>query len=334
MGREIDSCLMLEGEPECALRDGKVYVPRIQRVEPWCPDKRPFDLNLVQKDGAVLVTGGIGGIGQRVARWLAEAHGIRDIVLVSRRGLEAPGAEALVHEMAQLGAAAAGFAGDVADGGSVWDILSLSNDDRPLRGAISALTPSRRDVVFAPKADGAWNLHQLSQGMDLDLLVLFPSIPGVMGTGQCNNAAANTFSRLACFFAPRSKPTSCLYSMGRLGGRGDGSPTERNLQGSRARDVQLELDSLASQDGLELLEQAVRRRSALQLAAAYDLDRLRTYYEDRHLEAAYPGPVPRALIMRQSIMAVSANTLLSTTRLQTIVLSDSRLPSLRALLGL
>jgi amino acid adenylation domain-containing protein/thioester reductase-like protein len=286
----LASCLMLDSEPECAVRGGQVHVPRMQRVEPWSPEMLPFDRSLIRKDGAVLVTGGTGGIGQRVVRWLVEAHGIRDIVLVSRRGMGAPGAEALAHDMAQIGAAAAVVAGDVADADSVRDILSLFNDSRPLRGVIhaaaviddgviSALTPTRCDAVFAPKVDGAWNLHQLTKRMDLDLFVLFSSVSGVMGTaGQGNYAAANTFlDSLACLRRAEDLPATSI-AWGAWEGEGMAAQLSET---SRARYAKLGLDSLTSQDGLELLDQAVRSGCALHVAAAYDLDRLRNYYEDR-----------------------------------------------------
>lgn len=282
-------CLMLAAESECAVRYGKVYVPRMQRVEPWSPERQPADPTVVRRDGAVLITGGMGGIGQRVARWLVEAHGIRDVVLVSRRGMRAAGSEALVHEMAQLGAAATVVSGDVADADSVQEILSLFDDDRPLHGVIhaaaviddgviSALTPSRCDAVFAPKVDGAWNLHQLTKDMNLDLFVLFSSVSGVMGTaGQANYAAANTFlDSLAQLRRAENLPATSI-----AWGAWEGEGMAAQLSGtSRARYAQLGLDSLTSQDGLELLEQAVRRGSALHVAAAYDLGRLRKYYED------------------------------------------------------
>ncbi|KAG6359165.1 hypothetical protein INS49_012685 [Diaporthe citri] len=281
-------CLMLEAEPECAVRYWQVYIPRMQRVETWSPEKQSSDLRLVRRDGAVLITGGTGGIGQRVARWLVEAHGIRDVVLVSRRGMRAPGSESLVHETAQLGAVATIVAGDIADADSVRDILSLFNDGRPLRcvihaaaviddGVISALTPSRCDAVFAPKVDGAWNLHQLTKDMDLDLFVLFSSVSGVMGTAsQANFAAANTFLDSLAYLRRAENLPATSIAWGAWEGEGMAAQLSKT---SRARYAQLGLDSLTSQDGLGLLEQAVRRGSALHVAAAYDLDRLRKYYE-------------------------------------------------------
>lgn len=287
--RLLAHCFMLEAEPECAVRHGQVYIPRMQRVQPWSPETQPPNPRLVRRDGAVLITGGTGGIGHRVARWLVEVHGIRDIILVSRRGMSAPGSEALVHDMAQLGATATVVAGDVADADSVRDILYLFKEDRPLRGVIhaaaiiddgviSALTPSRCDAVLSPKVDGAWNLHKLTKNMDLDLFVLFSSISGVMGTaGQANYAAANTFlDSLAQLRRAENLPATSI-AWGAWEGEGMAAQLSET---SRARYAQLGLDSLTSQDGLELLEQAVRRGRALHVAAAYDLDRLLKYYED------------------------------------------------------
>jgi reducing polyketide synthase SwnK len=286
----LANCLMLDGEGECAVRDGQVYVPRMQRVDPSSSNGQPLHHHpFARKDGAVLVTGGTGGIGQRVVRWLVEAHDLHDIVLISRRGMDAPGARQLIHDVAQLGAAATVVAGDVADKDSVRDILSCFNHSRPLRGVIhaaaviddgviSALTPSRCDAVFAPKVDGAWNLHQLTEGMDLDFFVLFSSVSGIMGTaGQGNYAAANTFLDSLAYSRRAGNLPATSIAWGAWEGEGMAAQLSEI---SRARYAQLGLDSLTSHDGLELLHRAVSSGRALHIAAAYDLDRLRHYHQD------------------------------------------------------
>jgi len=47
---------------------------------------------------------------------------------------------------------------------------------------------------MAAKAQGAWNLHQLSENMTLDFMVFFSSISALVGNaGQANYVAANNF---------------------------------------------------------------------------------------------------------------------------------------------
>ena len=70
-------------EPQLALRDGRLHVPRLQRV-----GEGEADVSF--GDGTVLVTGGTGGLGALVARHLVERHGVRSLLLVSRRGAQAP----------------------------------------------------------------------------------------------------------------------------------------------------------------------------------------------------------------------------------------------------
>ena len=156
--------------------------------------------------GTVLITGGTGGLGAQVARHLVAEHGARSLVLTSRRGLEAQGARELQVELESLGARVSVKACDVADRGQLADLLgSLAQTHEPLRGIVHAagvlddgviesLTPERIDRVLAPKVDGAWHLHELTEHLDLSAFVLFSSAAGVLGwAAQGNYAAANTF---------------------------------------------------------------------------------------------------------------------------------------------
>ncbi|KAF7552870.1 hypothetical protein G7Z17_g4009 [Cylindrodendrum hubeiense] len=142
--------MMLGTEPECALRQGQVLVPHMQRVsEPRALGSK--EQLLLRQDGAVLVTGGLGDLGGRVARWLVTTHGIRDLVLTSRRGMEAPGADALVIELAGLGAKATVVAANMADFDNVKSILAAFNEDRPLRGVVHAAGVVDSGVLTSPK---------------------------------------------------------------------------------------------------------------------------------------------------------------------------------------
>ncbi|MCT2594860.1 polyketide synthase dehydratase domain-containing protein, partial [Streptomyces sp. N2-109] len=100
------------GEPQISVREGRLLTPRLARTSP-APDTEPIPV--WNTTGSVLVTGGTGVLGSAVARHLVESHGVRHLVLTSRRGMDAPGADVLVEELAALGARARVVACDAAD---------------------------------------------------------------------------------------------------------------------------------------------------------------------------------------------------------------------------
>ncbi len=154
-------------------------------------------------DGTVLITGGTGGLGALVARHLVTTGDAGRLLLVSRRGPDAPGARDLVEELTALGADVRVAACDVADRDQLAGLLESL--DRPLTavvhsagvlddGVIESLTPSQVDRVLRPKLDAAAHLHELTADRELAAFVLFSSVAALVGgPGQGNYAAANAF---------------------------------------------------------------------------------------------------------------------------------------------
>jgi polyketide synthase 12 len=163
------------------------------------------------RDGTVLITGGTGTLAAATARHLVSAHGLRHVLLASRRGPDAPSAARLAEELTGLGAVVTIAACDIADPGQAAALLASVPAGHPLTAVIHAaglledatvteLTASQLDAVFRPKVNGAWNLHQLTRDNPPPVFVLYSSLAGILGSpGQANYAAANAFlDALAC----------------------------------------------------------------------------------------------------------------------------------------
>lgn len=153
----------------------------------------------------MLITGGTGLIGSALARHLVSEHGVRSLVLASRRGEAAPGAQGLKEALVELGAEVKIVACDVSDREQVAELLDSVPSEYRLSavihtaaalddGVIESMTPERLARVFEPKLDGAWHLHELTQTLDLSAFILCSAGAGTIGSpGQSNYAAANAF---------------------------------------------------------------------------------------------------------------------------------------------
>jgi acyl transferase domain-containing protein/thioesterase domain-containing protein len=280
----LDRALALD-EPLVAIRGDRVLIPRLRRarqaepapVDPW---------GLGEGPGTVLVTGGTGDLGGLVARHLVARHGARDLLLVSRSGPAAPGAEALAAELEGLGARIRIAACDVGNREQLAELLASIDSERPLvavvhtaalldDGVLDGLDEEHLRRVLDAKASAAWHLHELTAGLDVRAFVLFSSVAGTFGSpGQANYAAANSF--LDALAAHRTAAglaaTSLVWGLWeRTVERGEGVMREVDL----SRLARSGLAPIDDERGLELLDVGVGDRRPLTAAVRLDLAGLR-----------------------------------------------------------
>lgn len=186
------------------------------------PAPAPSDVRFAE-DSTWLVTGGLAGFGLETARWLA-AQGVGNLVLVSRRGLDTPGAEDAVAELTSRGVNVLALACDVTDADSLARVLDQAREKLPpIRGVLHAamvlddrlianLDADSMAAVLRPKLLGAWHLHTLTAGLPLEHFVLYSSITTTIGNpGQGNYVAANAgLEALAQLRRQMDLPAQCI----------------------------------------------------------------------------------------------------------------------------
>ncbi|MGK4580161.1 SDR family NAD(P)-dependent oxidoreductase [Kitasatospora sp. HPMI-4] len=250
------------GESEVSVTGGELSAPRLARAEPG--ERIAWDL-----DSYVLVTGGTGGLGGLIARHLVTAHGVRRLLLTSRRGADAPGAAALRGELEALGAEVVLARCDAADREQLAELLDgfavgavVHSAGVVDNGMLSALGPEQVERVLRPKVDAAWNLHELTRERELRAFVLFSSTAGLLvGGGQANYAAANAFlDGLAAHRRAAGLPAvSMAWGLwSEVGGLAD-QVDEADLERMR----RLGLPPLPAAQGLELFDAALGAEDAL-----------------------------------------------------------------------
>ncbi|MFG2747845.1 SDR family NAD(P)-dependent oxidoreductase, partial [Streptomyces xanthophaeus] len=286
--------VLASDEPQLAVRDGRMFAPRLVKAGPSDAERSPLD-----PEGTVLITGGTGGLGASFAGHFVREYGARNLLLLSRRGPAAEGVGELVAGLEALGARVRVEACDVADRGQLAGLIGSL--ERPLTavvhaagvlddGVIESLTAEQLGRVLAPKLDAAVHLHELTAGMELSAFVLFSSVAALVGSsGQANYAAANAFldalaaSRRAQGLAATSLAWGLWANAGGMAGELD--------EAEIARLERMGTAALSTELGLELFDRALGLGEALVAPVLLDAGALRTQARAGLLPALFRGLV-------------------------------------------
>jgi acyl transferase domain-containing protein/NAD(P)-dependent dehydrogenase (short-subunit alcohol dehydrogenase family)/acyl carrier protein len=211
--------------------------------------------------GTHLITGGMRGIGLKLAEWLA-ANGARGLVLVGRRAPD-EAAYSVIERLRANGVAVRTVQGDIADPENARKAIEISPPD--LRGvwhcaglldnaSLEDQSWDRMQRVFRPKIDGAWNLHVLTRKLPIECFVLFSSWASIGGSyGQINHCAAASFLDGLAHFRRANGLPALTVDWGAWGETGAAADDEvrRNLERSG-------MEAMPPEGALEALRLALR----------------------------------------------------------------------------
>ena len=295
----LTSAVIAAGEPQAAIRSGAVLVPRLVRAGAGDEAEPGHRFGA----GTVLITGGLGGLGALLARHLVARHGVRDLLLVSRRGETADGAAELAAELSESGAVVRVAACDVGDREALRALLDSIPADRPLTGVVHAagvlddgtlagLRAGQLRRVFGAKAEAAEHLHELTRDRELSAFVLFSSVAATIGSaGQSNYAAANAFLDA---LAQRRRAEGLPATSVAWGPWNSASGMTGGMDRSAvARWERLGLYELGYDEGLRLFDAALGRSAAHSAAIRFDPAELRREAADGAVPAVLRGFLPR-----------------------------------------
>ncbi|AGC47286.1 polyketide synthase [Myxococcus stipitatus DSM 14675] len=195
----LRACALPEQECQVAVRTGALHTARLEHARPRAMSRKLE----VSPAASYLIAGGLGGLGLRLAGWLAD-RGAKHLLLLGRRG-PSPEAQRRIEALEARGVHVRVAQADLASRDAVAAALSEARGAPPLRGLFHVAgvlhdgtlvhqTAEQLHEVLAPKVQGAWNLHELSAGLPLDFFICFSSAASLLGTpGQSNYVAANAF---------------------------------------------------------------------------------------------------------------------------------------------
>lgn len=302
------------GDVESAFRQmararhiGKILVRFDEATQPSPPVSAAGDGQRLSADGTYLVTGGLGGIGLKLAEWLA-GRGAGHVMLLGRSPL-GDRAEAL-ERLGRSGARVSYHAVDVADETAMRALLRehTGSGRPPVKGVIHAagvldlvsaaeLGVEQFEAMVRPKAVGAWTLHRLLEREPLDFFVLFSSASAVLGSPRLSAYAAANASLDALAHLRRSQGQPALSvnwgfwaSVGMVARYAEQHGRDLAPQG---------VQSFTPEEGIALLQRLLDTSATQVTVLAADWDRWRAAYPDAardpllsELFGSAPAPVP------------------------------------------
>lgn len=273
----------------------------------------------IRAEGSYLLTGGLGGLGLTVARWLVE-RGARNLALLGRSG-PSPEARKVIEELEQAGTRVRVVRADVSDLSAVERaVREVEEHLGPLRGVLHAagvledktllqLDGERLRGVMAPKVDGAWNLHRATRDRALDQFVLFSSAASILGSpGQANYAAANAFmDSLAHHRRILDRPALAIN----WGAWSEVGLAARPDRGGRL--ARRGLGSISPRRGVEALGRVLELDEAQVAVTPFDLGRWRQFYPaaaelplfEAMAEATVPEEAEKGTLNKGQLLAAS-----------------------------
>nr|WP_176572892.1 type I polyketide synthase [Streptomyces leeuwenhoekii] len=290
---EVLGPALATGEPQLAARGTTLSVPRLARTAEPARDPAP----VFGPHGTVLISGG-GSLGALAARHLATRHGVRHLVLASRRGPDGDGVPDLVAELTGQGVTVAAVACDLSDREQVAALLDAHRPTAVVHtagvfdaGVIATLTPERLAKVFAPKVDAVRHLDALTRDLDLDAFVVYSSASSLfLGAGSGGYAAANAcLDGLMAHRRAAGLPGLSLawgpweQTTGMAAGIDDLTRTRMSRREGRGG-----VRALGAAEGMDLFDAALRCGQALLAPVRLDLREARA-------DAATGGGVPPLL---------------------------------------
>ncbi|MCX6049287.1 MAG: SDR family NAD(P)-dependent oxidoreductase, partial [Chloroflexi bacterium] len=269
------------GEEQVAYRQGQRYVARLTAAQPAISAK-PL---VIQRDGAYLISGGLGGIGLHTARWLAE-QGAGHLILTGRRGVQSEEQRVVLAELRAKGVTVTVAEVDVADEAGMTQLFrEIVSAGVPLRGvihaagvlgikAIRALQWDDFVAMMRPKVMGGWLLHQLTQTLDLDFFIGYASGAGIWGgKDHAHYGAANHFlDGLMAYRRSQALPGLSIA----WGPWAEGGMATPEAQGSFAA---LGVRAFAPQQGLAIQRYLLETDASQMVAADVEWSRLKSLYE-------------------------------------------------------